>query len=326
LGAGILALDHAPAAGATIMNRRDALSTLGLAVGATAADTVIGAGDEDAAASNAQSSAKSPPQAAAARPVKTADARGCVALVTGSNSGIGLGFVKILLARGAKRVYATARRPETLADVVALDPQRVVPLALDVTIDAQRRAAAEKARDVTWLINNAGIPGSDDMKERRFLKAGSLDDAHQVMDTNFWAQAEMVRAFTPVILANRGGAIVQILSVGALYSVAPYGTYSASKFAARAMIVAVRAELDREPIVAAGVFTGGVNTRLTPAGYTSGVSPEQHANEVLDALARGETDIYAGAGSRQAYEKLRADPQAFERMNVDRWFPPGKAG
>jgi NAD(P)-dependent dehydrogenase (short-subunit alcohol dehydrogenase family) len=249
-----------------------------------------------------------------------------VALVTGSNSGIGLGFVKILLARGAKRVYATARRPETLADVVALDPQRVVPLALDVTIDAQRRAAAEKARDVTWLINNAGIPGSDDMKERRFLKAGSLDDAHQVMDTNFWAQAEMVRAFTPVILANRGGAIVQILSVGALYSVAPYGTYSASKFAARAMIVAVRAELDREPIVAAGVFTGGVNTRLTPAGYTSGVSPEQHANEVLDALARGETDIYAGAGSRQAYEKLRADPQAFERMNVDRWFPPGKAG
>jgi NAD(P)-dependent dehydrogenase (short-subunit alcohol dehydrogenase family) len=254
--------------------------------------------------------------------VKTADVRGCVALVTGSNSGIGLGFVRILLARGAKRVYATARRPETLADVVALDPQRVVPLALDITDPTQRRAAADKARDVTWLVNNAGIPGSDDMKERRFLMAGSLDDAHKVMDTNFWAQAEMVRTFVPVILANRGGAIVQILSVGAMYSVAPFGTYSASKFAARAMIAAVRAELDREPILAAGVFTGGVNTRLTPAGYTSGISPEQHATDVIDALARGETDIYAGAGSRQAYERLRADPQAFERLNIDRWFPP----
>ncbi len=291
------------------MNRRDALSTLGLAVSATATGTTALAATP-----------------ATTRPPKTADARGCVALVTGSNSGIGLGFVKILLARGAQRIYATARRPETLADVVALDPQRVVPLALDVTDAAQRRAAADNARDATWLINNAGIPGSDDMKERRFLKAGSLDDAHKVMDTNFWAQAEMVRAFVPVILANRGGAIVQILSVGAMYSVAPFGTYSASKFAARAMIAAVRAELDREPILAAGVFTGGVNTRLTPAGYTSGISPEQHATDVIDALARGETDIYAGAGSRQAYERLRADPQAFERTNIDRWFPSGKSG
>ena len=282
------------------MNRRDALTTLGLAVGATAA------------------SAAAP---APTRAAKTADASGCVALVTGSNSGIGLGFVKVLLARGARRVYATARRPETLADVVALDPKRVVALALDITNEAQRREAAAKARDVTWLINNAGIPGSDEMQERRFLAATSLDDAHKVMDTNFWAQAGMVRAFTPIILANQGGAIVQILSVGALYSVAPYGTYSASKFAARAMIAAVRAELDREPILAAGVFTGGVNTRLTPAGYTSGISPEQHANDVLDALARGESDIYAGAGSRQAYDRLRADPQAFERMNIDRWFP-----
>ncbi len=285
------------------MNRRDALSGLGLAVGATAAVSITAAA------------------AGSARPGKTADARGCVALVTGSNSGIGLGFVKVLLERGARRVYATARRPETLAVVVALDPQRVVALPLDITNEAQRRAAADQARDVTWLINNAGIPGSDDMKERRFLTASSLGDAHKVMDTNFWAQAEMVRAFTPVILANQGGAIVQILSVGALYSVAPYGTYSASKFAASAMIAAVRAELDREPILAAGVFTGGVNTRLTPAGYTSGVSPEKHANEVLDALARGETDIFAGAGSRESYERLRSDPLAFERRNIERWFP-----
>ena len=44
------------------------------------------------------------------------------------------------------------------------------------------------------------------------------------------------------------------------------------------------------------------------------------------AVARGEIDIYAGAGSRQSYERLRADPQAFERTNIDRWFPPGKSG
>lgn len=310
------------------MNRRDALTSLGLAVGASCASTLALAAGEATTATATAAPATAPPGTTpavapvAARPAKVANARDCVALVTGSNSGIGLGFVKVLLERGAKRVYATARRPETLQAVVALDPKRVVALGLDITDAAQRRAAAERARDVTWLINNAGIPGSDDMKERRFLKASSLDDAHQVMDTNFWAQAEMVRGFVPLILANGGGAIVQILSVGALYSVAPFGSYSASKFAARAMIAAVRAELDREPILAAGVFTGGVNTRLTPAGYTSGISPELHAQQVLDALARGETDIYAGAGSREAYERLRADPQGFERRNIDRWFPP----
>ncbi len=288
------------------MKRREVLSTLGLALGAVAASRIsLAAGNPAIAA-------------------KIANARGCVALVTGSNSGIGLGFVRILLERGAKRVYATARRPETLDAVVALDPKRVLPLQLDITNDEQRRNATAQAKDVTWLINNAGITGSEDPNERRFLKAKTLDDARQVMETNFWAQAEMVRAFAPVILANGGGAIVQILSVGAMYSVPTVGSYSASKFAARAMIAAVRAELDRDPVLVASVFTGGVQTRMTPAGYKAGMTPEQHANEVLDALARGETDIYVGAGAKAAQEALRTDPLGFERKNNDRWFPPAK--
>jgi NAD(P)-dependent dehydrogenase (short-subunit alcohol dehydrogenase family) len=311
------------------MNRREALSGLGVAIGtASAADaatttpgTTTTTGATAAAAAGTPATKVTDP-AGAGTPRKVALPKDCVALVTGANTGIGLGFVKILLERGARRVYATARRPETLEPVVALDPARVVALTLDITDDAQRRAAAARARDVTWLVNNAGISGSEDAKERRFLTATSLDDAHKVMDTNFWAQAEMIRLLTPLILANGGGAIVQILSVGALYPVPTVGSYSASKFAARAMIAAVRAELHRDPVVAAGVFTGGVNTRMTQAGYTAGISPELHANQVLDALARGETDIFAGTGSREAYERLRADPEGFERRNVERWFGP----
>ncbi len=74
--------------------------------------------------------------------------------MTGSNQGIGLGFVKALLGRGAKRVYATARREESLPALVALvvlDPQRIEPLLLDVNDAAQRQRAAAQATDVTWL-------------------------------------------------------------------------------------------------------------------------------------------------------------------------------
>jgi len=64
---------------------------------------------------------------------KTFDAAGATALVTGANQGVGLGFVEALLARGARRVYAGARRSETLDELAELDSERVRPLLLDVT-------------------------------------------------------------------------------------------------------------------------------------------------------------------------------------------------
>ena len=82
------------------------------------------------------------------------------------------------------------------------------------------------------------------------------------------------------------------------------------------MIRRLHAELG----IAAGVFTGGVQSRMIPAGYAAGMSPEQHANEVLEALARGETDIFAGVNSGAANERLCADPLEFERKNIDRCF------
>src|SRR5689334_1005438 len=78
-----------------------------------------------------------------------------VALVTGANRGIGRAFVDALLERGASRIYAAARDLASLDAVVRLDPKRIRALKLDVTSDGDARAAAERAKDVTLLINNA---------------------------------------------------------------------------------------------------------------------------------------------------------------------------
>ena len=90
---------------------------------------------------------------------------GSVAIVTGSNRGVGRELVEALLERGAATVYAAARTPATLEPVIALDPQRVIPVELDLTRGALIDAAAGVASDVTLVINNGAIaqfvPGRD---------------------------------------------------------------------------------------------------------------------------------------------------------------------
>ena len=89
-----------------------------------------------------------------AAPIRIA---GTTALVTGASRGIGRALVEALVARGAAKVYATARTPEALADLVAAGRGRVVALQLDVTRPDQIRAAAAAAQDVGLLVNNAGV-------------------------------------------------------------------------------------------------------------------------------------------------------------------------
>src|SRR5262245_62871586 len=79
---------------------------------------------------------------------------GRVALVTGANRGIGHALTEALLARGARKVYATSRHPEALDD---LHDQRIVALQLDVTDVEQIRAAGDAASDVELVFSNAGV-------------------------------------------------------------------------------------------------------------------------------------------------------------------------
>ncbi len=79
--------------------------------------------------------------------------QGCVALVTGSNRGLGKVFCEHLLQAGATKVYAAARDP---AKIQTADP-RIIPIKLDVTCAADVTSAAQRCQDVSLLVNNAGI-------------------------------------------------------------------------------------------------------------------------------------------------------------------------
>ena len=250
---------------------------------------------------------------------------GCVALVTGSNRGIGLGFVKVLLERGASRVYATAREAASLPDVVDLDPSRVTGFVLDIDDDAQRRSVAEQTGDTSLLINNAGIPGNENEDERRMLRASSLEDARQVMETDCFSPIEMCRLYLPNMVKRGEGGVINILSIGAIFCLPSHASYCAAKGAQAIMTMGLRADLDGTGVDIAGVYTGGVRTRMAAANTATLVSPEEHAREVFDAFEAGERHIFAGARAGDIRDAVLADPAAFEQAQIERFRNPEKA-
>jgi NAD(P)-dependent dehydrogenase (short-subunit alcohol dehydrogenase family) len=231
-----------------------------------------------------------------------------VALVTGANRGIGRAFVQALLDRGTPRVYAAARQPATLEELVTTQSGRVIPVQLDITDPAQVKTAAEQARDVTTLVNNAGSAAFDD------LLSGDLASIEHDMQTNFFGTLEVSRAFAPVLEDNGGGAIITMLTVAALASAPALGGYCASKAAAYSMTQALRAQLAPKGITIHGVFPGVVDTDMSRTVPVPKVSAAEVAQAALDAVEAGEEDIFPDAMARDGYALWLKDRKALERQ------------
>jgi NAD(P)-dependent dehydrogenase (short-subunit alcohol dehydrogenase family) len=224
-----------------------------------------------------------------------------IALVTGANRGIGREFVLELLERGADKVYASARRTETLD----FDDPRVVPLRLDLLDHDSVVAAAATARDVTLLVNNAGLSTGVD------LVTGDLADVRREMDTHFWGTLDVIREFSPVLAANGGGAIVNVLSALSWFAVQGAGGYAAAKAAEWNMTNAVRGELAAQGTLVQGVLLGAADTDLS-AGYDGPkIDPRDVPRRSLDGLAAGSIEVIVDDWSAMVKASLAGDPAAF---------------
>src|SRR5262245_37351973 len=182
---------------------------------------------------------------------------GSVAVVTGANRGLGRAFVEQLLARGAKRIYAGARDPSKLRDVVASNGGRVVALRIDLGDPASIAAAAKTAKDATLLINNAGA------LEFGSQLAADLAGIRRDFETNYFGTLHVTRAFVPALEANKNGAIVNVLAVVSLVSIPGLGGYSASKAAAHSLTLGLRGELSKRGISVHGAYPGPIDTDMT---------------------------------------------------------------
>lgn len=235
-----------------------------------------------------------------------------VVVVTGANRGLGRELARESLARGAKRVYATARKRESLDSLVKENPGAIVPLVLDVTDERSLAAAAEVASDATVLVNNAGLLGSYG------VLSSTLSSIREDFEVNTFGLLAATRAFAPALerAAKKGpksAAVVNILSVVSLGNLPGLGGYSASKAAAWSLSQALRYELGKKGIDVIAAFPGGIDTDMVRAMEMPKTRPEVLAANLFAAIAKGELDVAPDATSEDVYAEFARNPRAVER-------------
>ena len=232
-----------------------------------------------------------------------------VALVTGANRGIGAAITRALLERGARKVYAGARRTESLTGLVEEFGDRVVPLELDVTDPEQVRAAADAARDVQILVNNAGVAGTANVL---LTDPRAAEFEREEFEVNVFGLLAVTRAFAPALEANGGGAVVNLASVASLVSFPMFQTYSASKAAVHSLTQALRIALPDTRVI--GVYPGPIDTEMAEAIPFEKTSPQVVAGEILDGIESGTEEVFPDYMSREMGAGFLADPKGLERQ------------
>jgi NAD(P)-dependent dehydrogenase (short-subunit alcohol dehydrogenase family) len=219
-------------------------------------------------------------------------------LITGANRGIGAAFVDAALDRGAARVYGGVRRLDTLGDAQQRYGERLVPVQLDVTVPAEVDAAAAECPDIDLLVCNAG----------RGLMQQVLDPVEDsafraVFDTNFFGPLHLVRAFAPVLKANRGS-IIFVQSTGSIAISRSSPVYSASKAASLMLSLGLREQLKADGVGVTNVFPGYVATDMTSGMTIPMAKPRQIAERSLDGVSSGAQSVFPDRFSELVAEAI----------------------
>src|SRR4051812_42686941 len=211
-------------------------------------------------------------------------------LVTGANGGLGEQFVAQAPERGAAKVYAAARSTRDWEDA------RVVSLDLDLNDPEAPARAAAVAADVDLLVNNAAVaPAGDSI-------SGPEDELRRIFETNFFGTLRVANAFTPVLAANGGGTLLNILSAAAWINIST--GYAASKAAMWSATNALRTELGPRGTQVIGLLVGMVDTAMSARWDVPKVSAESVVAQAYDAVADGSIEVLADEPTRLLKSRL----------------------
>ena len=232
--------------------------------------------------------------------------KACV--VTGAGSGIGLETAKLLKERGAT-VYGLDINEGGMSGIAEY-------IKCDVGDDASVAEAFKAITTLDILINNAGII-------QPFVKINDLttEQAHKVMNVNFWGPFSMVKAFLPGLLTRPYAHILNVSSMGAYAPVPGQSLYGASKAAIKLFTEGLRSELIGTNVGVTVVFPGAVNTNIS---VNSGLAMPANADvqsaqfkslpasvaakKMVDAIESGKPRITIGRDAKTMDRLSRLNP------------------
>jgi len=209
---------------------------------------------------------------------------GRTVLVTGANGGLGEQFVLQALERGARKVYAAARKPRNWDDA------RIQPIALDINDPQSVVDAATVAVDVDLLVNNAAIAPENDSL------SGPEENLRRILETNLFGNLRVANAFSPVLASNGGGTILNILSAAAWIGL---GTgYAVSKAAMWSATNGLRFQLQEQKTQVIGLLVGMIDTPMSTRWNVPKVSAASVVSQGYDGVADGALEVLADDDTR----------------------------
>jgi len=218
-------------------------------------------------------------------------------LITGCSTGLGRALAEVLIAKG-KYVFATARKPEEIRDLVA-GHDNARALKLDVTVAADIAAAAaeaEKAGGVDVLVNNAGYGYLTAIEE------GDEQGYRAQFETNVFGLFAMTKAVLPAMRKRGSGHIINIASVGGLVGNPGSGYYAGTKFAVVGFSEALSKEVAAFGIKVTVVEPGPFRTDWAGRSLQSSPHPIEAYAETVHARLKQ----VSGYSGRQVGDPVRA--------------------
>ena len=212
-------------------------------------------------------------------------------LITGCSTGIGRATAERFV-RAGWTTYATARKPETLADLEALGCRT---LALDVNDEASMVAAVEQVESdegaVGVLVNNAGFSLTGP------IEAVPMDEVRRQFDTNVFGLVRMCQLVLPQMRAHGWGRIINISSMGGKLTFPGMGFYHGTKYAVEAISDALRFEVRPFGVKVVLVEPGLIKTAFgdTATGHLDTQVPaDSPYASFVDGVAKAVADSYEG--------------------------------
>jgi NAD(P)-dependent dehydrogenase (short-subunit alcohol dehydrogenase family) len=169
-------------------------------------------------------------------------------------------------------------------------------------------AVARRCGDVTLLINNAGV-----LQAAPLLAPENVPATRAQFETNFFGTLAMAGAFAPVLAANGGGAIVNVLSVLSWVNLRMTAGYSASKAATWALTNGLRNELRAQGTLVVAVHAAFIETEMARNIRAPKLAPADVVTQVLAAIEAGRDEVLADETTRRVKMGFNGDPPVYLR-------------